>query len=42
MMTDKEILNSLLNGNHLSNKELDRATNLLSLLNEHLKVRVRE
>ena len=42
MMEDKEILKSLLNGNHLSNSELDRAAKLIHLLKEHIKVRVRE
>ena len=39
-MKDIEILNQLLNGNHLEDKELERATKLIYLLDIEIKRRV--
>lgn len=40
-MEDIEILKNLINGNHLEQKELEQAQNILYLLTMNLKSRVR-
>lgn len=40
-MKDIEILQQLLNGNHLDDKELERASKLIYLLDVEIKSRVR-
>ncbi len=41
-MKDLEILQACLNGNHLSNAEIQRAEGLIYLMQQDIKARVRE